>query len=164
MKTMLMLTLAVLSSAPLSAQSPTMPRPTIVMVRGDVREQMVQRYDTQRERLWCVTMWTTVAKEQYDLVTINAVRAEEVQSSDREIAFSDVMCRGERGAFLPTIHTHPNGAQDGCQASPQDLTNVAGRRAPFDGIQCGALFFIWYFSADVRAAWIAQEQATLVAP
>lgn len=111
-----------------------------------------------REVLFCVEQWKTVpVSEQLERVVIERVRAAHVGGSNR-IADVSTACLGAQGEPLPMFHTHADG---NCQLSPTDLVTLVARRAPFEGVQCGARHFVWGFAWQVLAVATSVEQAAL---
>jgi hypothetical protein len=106
------------------------------------------------EVLFCVDKWHTEPPDASGYRRIVIERTRRLVSGERHrIADVGPKCRDERGAALPTIHTHSDG---NCQMSPSDLVAIASRRAPFDGIQCGDKYFVWAFAWQINAmtSWV----------
>ena len=100
------------------------------------------------EVLFCVETWATGRPETgIERITISRTRKED--TGDRHnIDQVSQKCLGSTGASPPTIHTHSEG---NCQPSPNDISLIAARGAPFDGIQCGEHHVVWVFAWQLKA-------------
>jgi hypothetical protein len=102
----------------------------------------------RNEVLYCVEEWTTRPGPGYEMRTVIRRIRRAYHGGEHTIAGLESHCLDTNGRVLPTIHTHSDG---NCQFSPADLTTVAARRAPFEGVQCGERHFIWTSSWQVIA-------------
>lgn len=114
----------------------------------DVMRKSYRTEAAESEILYCVDSWTVQPEENgVQRITITRVRRA-YAGSRHALAEVDPYCLAADGKPLPTIHTHSDG---NCQFSPADLVTAAARRAPFEGVQCGARHVIWVSSWQIVA-------------
>lgn len=130
---------------------------TIIDWEANVLQRQLRTYRihaNQNEVLFCVVSWRTEnGNAGFQRLTITGTRKEWV-GDQHGIVGAAGRCVDDNNRPMPTIHTHTDG---NCQLSPNDLSIIAAREAPFDGVQCGENHYVWAFAWQIKA--IARNSA-----